>query len=233
MLQSSQHGRNRRGGRVSSISFAAIVAALLICIPVALGYARAGAALRRVTLDDLRLTNGAVVVMPDGELAIDTPSSRGVVRNVPTSSVDQAAEIRFRYLGPSKADKPLASGELRRQIGLKLRAADSCNVIYVMWHIAPDARIAVSVKRNATHSHAQCGVHGYETIAPDKQSTPGPIREGEVRTLRAELRGRTLTVRVDGKRVWQGVLASEPPAGPPGFRTDNARFVLEYFAGKR
>ena len=175
MLQSSQHGRNRRGGRISSISFAAIVAALLICIPVALGYARAGAALRRVTLDDLRVTNGAVVVTPDGDLAIDTPSSRGVVRNVPTSSVDQAAEIRFRYLGPSKADKPLASGELRRQIGLKLRAADSCNVIYVMWHIAPDARIAVSVKRNAAHRHAQCGVHGYVSIAPDKQSTPRPI----------------------------------------------------------
>ena len=133
MLQSSQHGRNRRGGRVSSISFAAIVAALLICIPVALGYARAGAALRRVTLDDLRLTNGAVVVTPDGELAIDTPSSRGVVRNVPTSSVDQAAEIRFRYLGPSKADKPLASGELRRQIGLKLRAAEllQCDLCHV------------------------------------------------------------------------------------------------------
>lgn len=231
MLQSSQHGSSRRDCRGSSISFAAIVAALLICIPVVLGYARAGAVLRRIGLDDLRVTNGAVVALRDGELAIDTPSSRAVVANAPVSAADQAAEIRFRYLGPSKDDKPLASGELRRQIGLKLRAADSCNVVYVMWHIAPDTRIAVSVKRNTEHSHAQCGARGYETIAPHTQSAPRPIRPGEVHSLRAELHGRALAVIVDGKLVWRGIVAGQPAAGPPGFRTDNARFVLEYFAG--
>ncbi len=176
------------------------------------------------------MTNGAVIALRDGALAIDTPSSRAVVRNAAVNAADQAAEIRFRYLGPSQTDKPLASGELRRQIGLKLRAADSCNVVYVMWHIAPDAKIAVSVKRNAAHSHAQCGVHGYEAIAAQRQTAPRPIQEGETRTLRAELRGRTLTVMADGKLVWQGELTGRLPAGPPGFRTDNARFVLEYLA---
>jgi hypothetical protein len=52
--------------------------------------------------------------------------------------------------------KPLASGELRRQIGLKLQAEDTCNLIYAIWHIEPDAMVAVSVKRNAgMHTHEQ------------------------------------------------------------------------------
>ena len=217
--------------RKSWASLSWTIAALFICVSAALCYAQAGAALTRISLDDLHVTNGVVTALRNGALAIDTPSSRAVVRTAPVSGADQAAEIRFRYVGPSKADKPLASGELRRQIGLKLRAADSCNVVYVMWHIAPDSRIAVSVKRNAGHSHAQCGARGYQSIAPQLQSAPRPIRIGEVHTLRADLRGRTLTVTADGELVWQGTLTSQPPAGPPGFRTDNARFVLEYFAG--
>jgi hypothetical protein len=215
--------------RSSTINLAAVVVALSVCVPMALGYARTGDALHRISREELRVTNGAIVALRDGALEIDTPSSRAVVRTAPGGVGDQAAEIRFRYLGPSKADKLLASGELRRQIGLKLRAADSCNVLYVMWHIAPDARIAVSVKRNAAHSHAQCGVHGYEAIAPHRQIAPRPIRKGEMHTLRAELRGRALAVIADGKLVWQGVVAGQLPVGPPGFRTDNARFVLEYF----
>ncbi len=128
----------------------------------------------------------------------------------------------------------MASGELRRQIGLKLEAADTCNLIYAMWHIAPDARVAVSIKRNpGQHTHKQCGAHGYINLkSPDSAAAPPPIRAGDAHTLRAELRGKELTVTADGKVVWQGSLGSETalPVGPPGFRTDNARFWLEYFA---
>lgn len=223
-----------RGWRSLSTGLVLLIAVLLICVSAALPMARGGGAmLRQITRDELQVTNGAVTALPDGALAIDAPSSRAIVRNAPEGADSQDAEIRFRYLGPSKADKPLASGELRRQIGLKLRAADSCNVVYVMWHIAPDSRIAVSVKRNAAHRHAQCGVHGYETIVPRRWSAPRPIHPGEVRTLRAELRGRALVAIADGRMVWQGTLPRVLPAGPPGFRTDNARFLLKYFAGER
>lgn len=215
----------------SSARHAPLIVALLVCLPVALGYARGSVALQRIGGGELYVTNGMVKPRPDGSLAIDTPSSRAVVRTVPGDSAHQIAEIRFRYLSASAIQKPLASGELRRQIGLKLRAADSCNVVYVMWRIEPASRIVVSVKRNAgLHRHAQCGAHGYQTIAPPRQAALPPIRVGDTHTLRAGLRGRKLTVRVDGKAVWQGMLAHEPPPGPPGFRTDNTRVVLEYFA---
>jgi hypothetical protein len=186
--------------------------------------------LQRIDRNRLCVTNGAVSALANGRLAIDAPSSRAVVQAAATNATDQTAEIRFQYLGPSHGSKPLASGELRRQIGLKLQAADSCNLIYAMWHIEPDSRVAVSIKLNpALHTHEQCGVHGYLNFQSQNGASVHP---GEVHTLRAELHGKDLTVTADGKIAWQGTLGRELvlPFGPPGFRTDNARFALEYFA---
>lgn len=134
-------------------------------------------------------------------------------------------------MGPSQESRPLASGELRRQIGLKLRAQDSCNLIYAMWHIEPDARVAVSIKRNAgLHTHEQCGAHGYINFK-SQDDDPPPIRLGEAHELRAVLHGTDLAITADGKVAWHGSLGSEMalPIGPPGFRTDNARFTFDYF----
>ncbi|HYM60927.1 MAG TPA: hypothetical protein VEZ11_08540 [Thermoanaerobaculia bacterium] len=187
-------------------------------------------ALVRIDRDNLCVTNGVVSTDSHGTLEIDTPSSRAVVRN-PTAHI---AEIRFRYLGPSSSSKPLASGELRRQIGLKLRAQDTCNLLYVMWHIEPDSRIAVSIKRNpGKNTHEECGAHGYINIKP-RMSVPTPrILRGDSHTLRAELHGTNLSVVADGKLVWEGPVGDEINEidGPVGFRTDNARFAFEYYAG--
>jgi hypothetical protein len=199
--------------------------------PSALAQKSAPAALQRIDRERLCVTNGAVTALPGGRLAIETPSSRGFVQaGTERNAADQVAEIRFQYLGPSQDSKPLASGELRRQIGLKLRTQDSCNLIYAMWRIEPAERVAVSVKRNAgLHTHAQCGVQGYVNFKPQEGEGPPPIRPGEAHTLRAELRGRDLTVVADGRIAWQGSLGNEVlPIGPPGFRTDNARFAFEY-----
>jgi hypothetical protein len=106
----------------------------------------------RIDCDCLCVTNGAVSVLASDWLAIDAPSSRAVPSRRHIN--DQAAKIRFQYLGPSQVSKFLASGELWRQIGLKLQATDSGNLIYVMWHIEPDTRVAVSMRQNpALHAH--------------------------------------------------------------------------------
>jgi hypothetical protein len=189
----------------------------------------------RIDRKSLCVTNGAVTERPNGQLAIDTPSSRAVLGGAVDKAADQAAEIRFRYIGPSQATKPLASGELRRQIGLKLRAQDTCNLIYAMWHIEPDAVVAVSIKRNVgMNTHEQCGAHGYINIKAQKRIDLTPIRPGETHALRAELHGNMLTVTADGKPAWQGALgnATQFPVGPPGLRTDNARFEFDYFADR-
>jgi hypothetical protein len=187
--------------------------------------------LQRIDRGHLCVTNGIVSGLAGDRLAVDTPSSRAIIQAGAENAADQIAAIQFRYLGPSEESRPLASGELRRQIGLKLRAQDSCNVIYAMWHIEPDAGVAVSIKRNAgLHTHEQCGAHGYINFKTQDGELP-PIRLGEAHELRAVLHGTDLTITADGKVAWNGSLGSEMalPLGPPGFRTDNARFTFDYF----
>src|SRR3954471_4726053 len=97
------------------------------------------------------------------------------------------ARLRFRLLGPSDEVVPLGSGLVRQQIGLKLLAADPCNLVYVMWRTAPDSRIAIFVKRNAGQTtSAQCGNRGYTDVAtvPAANAADGAAHVLEARTRR-------------------------------------------------
>jgi hypothetical protein len=187
------------------------------------------AQLQRISRNQLCVTNGEITTTPKGRLAINTPSSRAVVL---TPTGPGVAEIRFTYVGPSEGSKPLASGEMRRQIGLKLRAQDQCNLLYVMWHIEPDAKFGVSIKRNpGQNTHEQCDAHGYVTIRPRASTTLPRVSPGESHTLRAELTGEDLKLTADGKAVWEGSIGDGIAGidGPIGLRTDNARFEFDYY----
>ena len=143
---------------------------------------------------DICVTNGEIRTGPDGRLQIDSPSSRAVLR----FRSQPAVEIRFTYLGSSAKSKPLASGELRRQFGIKLRAENTCNLVYAMWHIEPDSRLAVSIKRNPGMStQEQCHAGGYINLQQSVDAPP-KIVAGQTHTLRAELRGVSLFVSADG-----------------------------------
>ncbi len=220
--------RSRMPGAAAGLAFAAI----LVSLSGAVALPERAHPLRRIDTTRLCVTNGTVAASPGGKLAIETPSARAVVRGS-ESARDQVAEIRFHYLGPSREVRRLASGTLRRQIGLKLRAENGCNLIYAMWRIEPEARVVVSVKRNpGQHAYKQCGARGYVDVKPQGGSSEQAMQAGESHTLRAVLRGRDLTVTADGKIAWHGTLATATPlpVGPAGLRTDNGRFVFEYFA---
>jgi hypothetical protein len=186
--------------------------------------------LQPVALREICVTNGEIHASSDGRLQIDSASSRAVLR----AQTDPVAEIRFTYLGPSTQSKPLASGEMRRQIGIKLRAENTCNLVYATWHIEPDSRIAVSIKRNPGMSeHAQCHAGGYINIKPSGAAAPLKIIAGQKHVLRAELRGASLVVKADGVEAWSGDLggAIADIDGPVGMRTDNGRFAFDFLAG--
>jgi len=160
-------------------------------------------------------------------LSIDDKSMRAVVNDDHSSE----AELQFRYAGPAKRLEPLANGELRMQIGLKLRAKDTCNVVYVMWHIAPDQGVAVSIKSNPKKStHGECGATGYINEKPTVARTAPPIAPGSTHVLHAVIDHSTLRVHADGILVWEGDLGDAAFAfdGPAGVRTDNVEtsFVL-------
>ena len=116
-------------------------------------YPCAAGTLNAVSRSDLCVTEGSLEATPDRKLSVKVPKLRACVNQ----SSAQAAEIRFTYLGATSSEARLGSGESRRQVGLKLRAEDACNLVYVMWRIEPQSRLVVSVKRNpGQHASAQC-----------------------------------------------------------------------------
>lgn len=176
---------------------------------------------------DLCVTNGKVKADAAGQWEVDSSSSRFVVKNVD----DNYASVRFEYLGPTQDVSLLESGTLRRQVGLKLKAEDSCNLVYVMWRIEPETDIEVLVKRNAgKSSHAACGVKGYKAIPAKFEKPVAKIETGKPRTLAAGFENGNLVVRIDGDVVWKGDPgpAARSMTGYAGFRTDNARVRLSY-----
>ena len=133
-----------------------------------------------------------------------------------------AAQLTFTFRGDSEATRELATGGARRQLGVKLRAQDSCNVIYVMWRLDPSV-LEISVKRNpGKRTHDECGANGYTKVAT---ATAPALEIGARHVLRAEIAGDELVAWIDGGMVWRGRLPDEARAisGPAGLRSDNVR----------
>lgn len=183
----------------------------------------------RINRAHLCITKGAIEEAAGSRLEVKVPEMRAVVA-YPT---EQVAEAKLTYLGHTSKDKPLGSGEIRRQFGLKLRAQNGCNLVYAMWRIEPRQGLVVSVKRNPGMStHAQCGTHGYHNITPARTAELPRLKEGEEHTLRAEMAGSNMHILIDGKGVWEGNVGNKALTfdGPVGVRTDNGRFKFELFA---
>lgn len=139
------------------------------------------------------------------------------------------ATLDFVYLGPTAEMAPLASGEERRQLGLKLRAQDSCNVLYVMWRLEPRAGLVVNRKANpGLHRHAECGTKGYRILRPERRGPVPPLRIGERHRMRARVDHQRLRVWIDEDLVWEGTLdeGAARLSGPIGVRSDNVRFAF-------
>jgi hypothetical protein len=188
---------------------------------------------------------GALVAAPRGALQITEgrlePGTKLRVevskfRAVAPGADGSAAELRFTYLGRTEHAAPLRSGEMREQLGLKLMAADGCNVLYAMWRLSPRPGLVVSVKRNPGQRRSrECTNHGYQNLKPLRAAPLPPPRPGSAHVMSAALRGERLEVRVDGAVAWDGRLPAKALElrGPPGLRSDNARFEFELAVASR
>jgi len=182
-----------------------------------------------VSKANLCVTEGTIDPLPGQRLAVDVAKMRAYVN----AYTQPGAQARFTYLGATPNEAPLASGEMRRQFGLKLRAQDACNLVYAMWRIEPESKVVVSVKSNpGEHSSAQCGNRGYQNIKP-RRSSPVPTPEpGASHTLRAQMTGAEMQVFADNSLVWEGSVGPDALLfdGPVGIRSDNARLQIELAA---
>ena len=190
-----------------------------------------GTKLMSVSRANLCVTEGVIEELPGARLSVSVPKMRAYLNAL----TPQFVEAHFTYLGSTGSEARLGSGELRRQFGLKLRAQDSCNLVYAMWRIEPESKLVVSVKSNpGQHTSAQCGNRGYRNIKPRRSAPVPALRSGETHTLRAEMNGAEMKVFVDNSVVWEG--SGRPDAlafdGPVGIRSDNARLQIELRAGQ-
>jgi hypothetical protein len=175
------------------------------------------------------VTEGTIEPLAGQRLAVDVAKMRAYVN----AYSQPEAQARFTYLGATPNEAPLASGEMRRQFGLKLRAQDACNLVYAMWRIEPESKLVVSVKSNpGEHSSAQCGNRGYQNIKPRRSSPVPTLEPGATHTLRAQMNGAEVQVYADNSLVWEGSVGPDALRfdGPVGIRSDNARLLIELAA---
>jgi hypothetical protein len=203
----------------------------LAILPMALLLAPPAIAQGKAQLSDFDVTDGKIEKARGDRLMVSAKEMRATLR----SSGPQKVAMHFTYLGPTSEVSHLGSGEVRHQFGIKLKAQDTCNLVYVMWNFDAQ-KIAVSVKLNpGQRIHEECLDRGYiNDIKPRVKAPPPALHVDEPHSLSAELEGQELTARADDAVVWQGTL---PPVvlkftGPVGMRSDNAHVVFDYFAGR-
>lgn len=190
-----------------------------------------GAKLRSVSRANLCATEGKIDEAPRQRLTVSVPKMRAYLNAV----TPQVIEARFTYLGSTTNEARLGSGDLRRQFGLKRRAQDACNLVYVMWRIEPESKLVVSVKSNpGRHTSAECGNRGYGNVRPLRSTLVPVLHAGETHILRAEMNEAGIRVFADNSLVWEGSVGADARAfdRPVGIRSDNARLQMELQAGE-
>ena len=170
--------------------------------------------------DNLCVTKGAIA---GGK--VSDPTVRAVARG----SGGDRASLAFRFRGDSRRVRALASGQERRQLGLKLRAENGCNLVYVMWRLDATPKLEISVKRNpGARTHADCGANGYTKLVAAASHPPPALEPDSTHTLRAEITGDELTAWIDDREMWRGALpeALRDLKGPAGLRSDNVGYEI-------
>jgi hypothetical protein len=171
-----------------------------------------------------------------GAAALGRKVTEPTVRAVALGSEGNIGTLTFTFRGDSDKIRELASGQARRQLGLKLRAQNGCNLVYVMWRLDPKPMLEVSVKSNpGKRSHEECGANGYTKVKAEKSLPVPELVAGDTHVLRAEILGDELRATIDKHLVWRGTLpaSARTLAGPSGFRSDNVTYELVAFDARK
>ena len=177
---------------------------------------------RSKPVGELCVTRGVIA-----KAAITEPTVRAFA---PSAGRRCRAARRSRSRATPQSSRALANGQDRRQVGLKLRAQDGCNVVYVMWRLDPKPKLDVSVKRNpGKRTHEECGADGYTKVKPTRRvRTPAGVDFGSHahaarRDRRATNCSRGSTARSPGRAGSRTKRARL--SGPAGLRTDNVELA--------
>ncbi len=167
---------------------------------------------------------------------------------------DNSALLAFYYVSPIMPMIPLEDGELRRQVGVRLRGENDCNAVYIMWFVGTSSDdtevstrpegIYIQEKLNpGMTTQAECHDHGFTThgpvlsgVAKDISGLPGTskwvlpmVTPGSVHWLvGAILPSGQAVAMADGHLVASVKLSDEALAlhGLGGLRQDNVNMLV-------
>lgn len=197
----------------------------------ALATSLAATAQTKAQQSDFDVSDGKIDKAAGDRLIVGSKEMRATLQKAGPS---QKVTVNFTYLGPTNEVSHLGNGEVRHQFGVKLKAQDICNLVYVMWNFDTQ-KVAVSVKLNpGQRAHEECLDRGYiNNIKPRVSAAPPVVRVDQPHSLSADLKGQDLTVKADGRIVWQGMLVPVVLEfqGPVGLRSDNAHVVFDFLVG--
>lgn len=217
----------RAASKRDAVSVGSCASKSALSLPlVGLPFAGAAHAFEPLTQALVHVTSGHTEPSHGNWMTVHAPMMRGVAMTTTGSGV----ELAFEYHGPSRETAAFASGEVRRQIGIKLRAANTCNVIYAMWYADGPSNIHVAVKHNEGKTREkECGDSGYIPVFATTSTNVAALAAGSSHVMRAEIEGDRLIVTVDGAIAWRGELPPEVrlQSGPAGLRSDNVDFDFE------
>jgi len=180
-------------------------------------------------VEDFNVTDGKITLSANHHLMVSSKEMRATLRH-PSK---QAVTIHFKYLGPTQEVSHLQNGEVRHQFGIKFKAQDICNLVYVMWDF-DIPRINVAVKKNpGQQTSEQCKDRGYHSdFKTDIKSVPTRIVIDTWHTLSAKLIDKLIAVSIDNTIVWRGEISDDQMEfhGPVGIRSDNVHVLFDYDA---
>lgn len=185
----------------------------------------------KTQLGEFEVSDGKIDKAVGNRFIVDSKEMRLTLKK---RSPSQKVTVNFTYFGPTKEVSHLGNGEVRHQFGIKLKAQDMCNLVYVMWNFDTQ-RIAVSVKLNpGQRTHEECLDRGYvNDIKPRVLVRPPIVQVDQPHILYADLEGQELIVKADGGMVWQGTLVPvvQNFTDSVGLRSDNAHVVFDFLVG--
>lgn len=181
--------------------------------------------MRVVPIQNICLGNGEIRSGNTLRFSIDSPQPRLSILN----SRNTKARLVFLYLGDTAVLRSLNSGELRRQIGLRLNYLNTCNVVNVIWQFGEKSNVVVSKKINEHLSeNSQCLDRGYLSIKPDFRRQLRTPEMGSIHSIEFDTQGTRLTVVVDNQVAWIGnVPELDKDNGVIGLRGDNVKFDFD------
>lgn len=170
-----------------------------------------------------------MICVTKGQLSPNNRVEVPTFRAVMLGTSGEAMGLDFLFEGGSRQTRSLASGQLRHQVGIKLRAQDGCNLVYVMWRLDPRPQVEVQLKYNpGARTHAECGARGYTRLLPSYHGAVPTMQVGGRHSIDAQIAAGSLSTWIDGQLVWQGYLPGEAAyiTGPSGIRSDNLAYTI-------